>query len=379
MTETDLTEKQQNYGLPEKYLSGCILGVGGMKEVLVCTDKESRRRVAIAIPNQDTPDDYRKFLEEARLTARLEHPNIIPVHEVGTTSDGKPYFVMKLASGLTLAKLLKKMREQDAETLKKYPLDVLLDIFQKICKAVEFAHSKNICHLDLKPENIQIGEYGEVMILDWGLAMEFNQEPTKSFPEKTQKFPRPSNKTMNGMIKGTPEYMSPEQALGLNSHRGPKCDIYSLGAILYAMLTFHAPVGGKNKDEIIQNAAEGKILPLRQQGSSGRAIPQVLQFIVFKAMNRAPSKRYKSVIELSNDVDAFSKGYPTIAENAGIFTRLLLYMKRKQMQLFLSVALFFICFIFIVFLMAKLHYQEITLRVYETSIFENEIRESSGY
>ena len=379
MNETDLTEKQRQYGLPEKYLPGCILGVGGMKEVLVCTDKESRRRVAIAIPNQDKEDDCRKFLEEARLTARLEHPNIIPVHEVGTTSDGKPYFVMKLASGLTLAKILKKMREQDADTLKKYPLEVLLEIFQKICKAVEFAHSKNICHLDLKPENIQIGEYGEVLILDWGLAMEFNQNQQENRPEKTQKFIKKSSKTMDGMIKGTPEYMAPEQALGLNSHRGPKCDIYALGAILYSMLTFHPPVTGKNKDEIIGNAAEGKILPMRQQETGGRAIPQVLQFIVLKALNRAPSKRYASVIELSRDVDFYIKGYPTIAENAGIFTRLLLFMKRKQMQVFLSIALFFICFIFIVFLIAKLHFQNIALRVYETSTFETDTRSNTDY
>ena len=134
MTETELSEKHHRYGLPEKYLNSCILGVGGMKEVLVCTDKESRRRVAIAIPRMEDPEEYKKFLEEARLTARLEHPNIIPVHEVGTTTDGKPYFVMKLASGLTLAKIIRKLREQDKEFLERFTLNALLEIFQKICK-----------------------------------------------------------------------------------------------------------------------------------------------------------------------------------------------------------------------------------------------------
>lgn len=369
MKETELSEKHHLYGLPEKYINSCILGIGGMKEVLICTDRVSRRRVAIAIPRQNTPDECQKFLEEARLTARLEHPNIIPVHEIGTTSDGKPYFVMKLASGLTLAKIIKKLREQDPEFLKRYTLDVLLDIFQKICKAVEFAHSKNICHMDLKPENIQIGEYGEVLILDWGLAHEFDTNQPVIAPEKTQKV-RKLDYTQDGLIKGTPEYMSPEQALGINSGRSPQCDIYSLGAILYTMLTFHAPIGGKNRDEIIQNAADGKILPIRRQANGGREIPLVLQFIVFKAMNRAPSKRYKTVSALEHDINAYKLGFPTKAENAGAFTKILLFLKREHMQMTLAMALFFICFIFVVFLLAKIHYKNEELRVYETSVME---------
>lgn len=379
MNDTALTEKHQQYGLPEKYMNSCILGIGGMKEVLVCTDKESRRRVAVAIPRQNDQEEYRRFLEEARLTARLEHPNIIPVHEVGMTSDGKPYFVMKLASGLTLAKILRKLREQDPDFLKRYPLNALLEIFLKVCKAVEFAHSKNVSHLDLKPENIQVGEYGEVLILDWGLAIEDNLSTKEISPEKTQKFSR-KNHTQDGLVKGTPEYMSPEQALGLNSSRGPKCDIYALGAILYSMMTFHPPIGGQSRDEIIQNAADGNILPARKQTNGGRPIPQVLQFIAFKAMNRAPSKRYASVKALTNDVDSYLRGFPTIAENAGIFTKLLLFLKRERMQMFLALALFFICFIFIVFLLTKIYYKDLELKVYESSTFETmEPAQKTGY
>ena len=370
MNETELSEKHQNYGLPEKYVNSCILGIGGMKEVLICTDRESLRRVAVAIPRVNDPEENRKFLEEARLTARLEHPNIIPVHEVGTTSEGKPYFVMKLASGLTLSKIIKKLREQDPEFLKRYTLNVLLDIFLKICKAVEFAHSKNICHLDLKPENIQIGEYGEVLILDWGLAHEIDSTQVAANAAKTQKV-RKHSQTQNGLIRGTPEYMSPEQALGIISSRTPQCDIYSLGAILYTMLTFYAPIGGKDRDEIIQNAADGNILPIRKKANGGREIPLVLQFIVFKAMNRAPSKRYKTVSEMEWDIISYQRGFPTKAEKAGSFTRLLLYLKRERMQMFLAVALFFICFIFVVFLLAKIHYKNEELRVYETTVMES--------
>ncbi|MBQ9770564.1 MAG: serine/threonine protein kinase [Lentisphaeria bacterium] len=370
MKETELSEKHHSYGLPDKYVNSCILGVGGMKEVLICTDRESLRRVAVAIPRVNDPEENRKFLEEARLTARLEHPNIVPVHEVGTTSEGKPYFVMKLASGLTLAKIIKKLREQDPEFLKRYTLNVLLDIFQKICKAVEFAHSKNICHLDLKPENIQVGEYGEVLILDWGLAHEFDSNHPTVSPAKTQKVQR-IDFTQDGLIKGTPEYMSPEQALGINTSRTPQCDIYSLGAILYTMLTFHAPIGGKTRDEIIQNAADGNILPIRRQANGGRKIPLVLQFIVFKAMNRAPSKRYRSVSEMERDIISYQRGFPTKAEKAGIFTRILLFLKRERMQMFLAVALFFICFMFVVFLLAKMHFKNEELRVYEGSVMEN--------
>lgn len=369
MTETALSEKHQQYGLPEKYLNSCVLGVGGMKEVLICTDKESRRRVAVAIPRLNTPGEYQKFLEEARLTARLEHPNIIPVHEVGTTQDGKPFFVMKLASGLTLAKILRKLREQDQDYLDRYPLENLLEIFLKICKAVEFAHSKNICHLDLKPENIQVGNFGEVLILDWGLAFEYDSNTPHPDPGKTQKVSRTAQ-TEDGLIKGTPEYMSPEQALGINSCRSPRSDIYSLGAILYSILTFQAPIGGKSRDEIIQNAADGKILPIRKEMTGGREIPEILLFIVFKAMNRAPSKRYQTVKELEQDINSYRHGYPTIAEKAGAFTKLLLYLKRERLQIFLMVALFFICFILLLSVLAKKHYEIEAQGVYETSVLD---------
>lgn len=370
-----MSENQQrylNYGLPEKYLNPNILGVGGMKEIIVCTEKESRRRVALAIPRFDDPQEQKKFMDEARLTARLEHPNIIPVHEVGTTSDGKPYFVMKLASGLTLAKILRKLREQDPEFSEKYPLSVLLDIFLKICNAVEFAHSENVSHLDLKPDNIQIGDFGEVLILDWGLAIEHKLATKEADPEKTQRFIKNEHNTQDGIVKGTPEYMAPEQALGLNSSRGPKCDIYALGAILYAMMTFHAPVSGQNRNEIIQNAAEGKILTPRKQETGGRHIPQVLQFVAFKAMNRAPSKRYASAKALAIDVESYLKGYPTVAENAGFFTKLLLFLKRERLQMFLAISLFFICFIFIVFLMTKIYYKNLELSIYEASALEEQ-------
>jgi serine/threonine-protein kinase len=280
---------------------------------------------------------------------------------------------MKLASGLTLAKVLKKLREQDPEVSKKYTLDVLLDIFLKICNGIEFAHSQNISHLDLKPENIQLGEYGEVLILDWGLAIEHSTVYKEENPEKTQKVQRKEHLTQDGVIKGTPEYMSPEQALGLNSNRGPKCDIYALGAILYAILCFHPPVTGKSRDEIIQNSADGNLLPIRKQETGGRAVPQVLQFIAFKAMSRAPSQRYASARALAFDVQSYLHGFPTVAENAGVFTRFLLFLKRERLQMFLAISLFFTCFIFIVFLMAKIYYKNMELNIYESTVVSENI------
>ena len=158
---------------PNKYKFRKSVGRGGMKMVLQVRDTDAARDVAMAV----LPDaaarpakDIRKFIEEARITAALEHPNIVPVHEIGADATGAPYFTMKLLRGETLGAVLEHLNQGDKDTIKQYQLMTLLRIFIKICNGMSFAHSKGVLHMDLKPSNIQIGEFGEVLIMDWGLA-----------------------------------------------------------------------------------------------------------------------------------------------------------------------------------------------------------------
>ena len=212
-----LTPKPQ-----EKYIFRKSIGRGGMKMVIQVKDRDTMRDIAMAV----FPDaahrpaaDLRRFIDEARITASLEHPNIVPVHDIGIDATGAPYFTMKLLRGETLASVLKKLNSGDPEYRKLYTLPALLRIFNRVCDAVAFAHSKGVIHLDLKPENIQIGDFGEVLLMDFGLAKiisKADEDEKKEAPVYTNQTYIPGV-TIDGITKGTPGYMAPEQAAGKNS------------------------------------------------------------------------------------------------------------------------------------------------------------------
>jgi serine/threonine protein kinase len=157
--------------LDQRYSGEVPLNQGGMKMILQCRDELTDRPIAKAIMQEISSNDaVDDFIAEARLTASLEHPNIVPVHDLGLTPEGEPFFTMKLLSGENLQQILKGLRQQDKIYIENYPLEVLLEIFIKVCDAMAYAHSKNILHLDLKPANIQVDDYGQVLVCDWGLA-----------------------------------------------------------------------------------------------------------------------------------------------------------------------------------------------------------------
>lgn len=356
------------FSAPEKYRAHNILGAGGMKVVIQSDDINACREVAMAISKDATPESYERFLNEARITASLEHPNIVPVHEIGTSRTGAPYFTMKLVHGCTLEHILKKLKERDPEYERKYPLRTLLEIFLKVCDGIAFAHSRGIIHLDLKPDNIQVGDYGEVLVLDWGLAKKIDEEQTDGDEAPEIPLLKISRMTMDGIIKGTPEYMAPEQAAGRNSRRGRRTDIYSLGAILYSMLTLDRPFSGGNTQEIIRNVLEGNIIPPHRLAADGRHIPQALEFVIYKAMERSPSRRYASVADLKADVVSYMNGYATVAEDAGFFTNLLLWLKRKKVQIYVVCSLVLTFLISAAFLGMHLYYRQQEKLVYGTVV-----------
>jgi eukaryotic-like serine/threonine-protein kinase len=233
----------------------CI-GQGGMGTVYRARDVRLGRHVAVKLLQDDLRDNpaaVRRFIEEARITGRLQHPGIPPVHEVGGLADGRPFLAMKLIRGQTLAKLLAAGRTERG---------ALVGMFEQICQAVAYAHAHKVIHRDLKPENVMVGAFGEVQVMDWGLA-KVRSAAREASPVATLGDPRAEggdgSETRAGSVMGTPAYMAPEQAIGAIDQVDERSDVFGLGAILCMILTGKPPFVGANSEATRQLAARGKL------------------------------------------------------------------------------------------------------------------------
>lgn len=338
------------------------IGFGGMKAVLQVSDKDTTRKVAMAIiPDfDDRPkSDVNRFIREARITARLEHPNIVPIHDIGSDINGSPYFTMKYLRGHSLAVVLKKLNNGDPDALAKYTLPRLLRTFVKVANATAFAHSKQIIHLDLKPENVHLGEFGEVLVLDWGLAKFIGKEEEfeniLDTPDKFEKIGHETQSmmTLDGVAKGTPGYMAPEQAAGKNKEKDERTDIYALGCILYAILTFENPLGDrKDIRKMLHDTVVGNIASPSQLKNPMRSIPSRLETICLKAMNIIPDERYQTVSELRTDIFSYMGGYATQAENASPIKKTFLFFNRNWLLVLFIAATSILLFLVVIFVFA---------------------------
>lgn len=325
----DLNKDQNRYTEKEE------IAQGGVKKIIRVIDHKTDRSVAKAVLLKDSgKEGIEEFLREARLTSSLQHPNIIPIYDMGLESDGSPYFTMEHLTGDTLGHVVKKLSSGDDEYLSKYSQSVLLDIFSRICDAIAYAHSRNIIHLDLKPENIHINSYGQVHVCDWGLGkiIHSDEEPEKGIDADLSQLDLNilNTMTLNGEIKGTPGFMAPEQTFS-GKIKDERTDIYSLGAILFNLLSHKTPVQGKSIEDIIKKTAYGEIEPLDIGSES-------LKAITLKALNKNPDNRYESVEEFSADLDKYRHGFATNAENAGFITQAKLLVKRNKTASSLIVA-----------------------------------------
>ena len=304
----------------ERYKFIRSIGFGGMKGVLLVHDYDTDRDVAMAImPDfRDRPrHDLNRFVREAKITASLEHPNIVPVYDIGVDASGSPFFTMKYLHGKTLAMILRNKQEGKDEGA--YPKERLLQILIRICNAVAFAHSKDICHLDLKPGNVFCGDFGEVQVIDWGLAAAVDDD-----------FDR-------GILQGTPGYMSPEFIRsGGKEHPGKAADIYAIGAILYAIITNGTPFAGLPQQEILRRQVEGRIKP---PSAYTHDFIHGLEAVCMKAMAVDPADRYQSVLELRREIFACIDGYPTQDEKKSQLRLMELYVKRHWSTIAISVLL----------------------------------------
>jgi serine/threonine protein kinase/WD40 repeat protein len=328
--------------LQGKYTLVREIARGGMGQIYFGEDPQLERQVAVKVSSISEDGEDARFSKEAKVLAQLAHPNIVPIYNIGVDTQRRPFYSMKLIKGRTLQAVLNLIRDGDAAAIKEYPRATLLTIFRKVCDAMMFAHSKGILHRDLKPENIMVGEYGEVLVMDWGLAKILGeceeQDSTGSRVNDTGDY----GMTMEGEVMGTPQYMSPEQAEGMVAQLDQRSDIYSLGGILYAILTLRPPIEGKTLDEVLTKVKNGSISAMvTKRGGKGRVahgepaamgveVPEALQSVTLRAMATARQNRYASVEEFAADLERYQNGFATQAEDAGALRQFILFIKRNR-------------------------------------------------
>ena len=292
----------------ERYERHRELGRGGMGEVHACRDRIIGREVALKAllsSRRDRLDAQARFLREARVQGQLEHPSVVPVYDLGVSPDGSVYFTMKRVRGRTLEELIATRRagEPDAPTLQQ-----LLIAFGSVCLAVELAHRRGVVHRDLKPSNVMLGDYGEVYVLDWGLAklVRETEEPQDAAPAIDSMEPSDSSgSTREGSLLGTPGYMSPEQARGLEV--GPPSDVYALGAILFELLALE-PL---HRGETVQALLASTVASEAAQPSARRpdlSIPPELDAICGRAVATDLDARWPSARALHDAVQRYLEG-----------------------------------------------------------------------
>jgi len=281
---------------------------GAKAELRSCWDPMMGRRVAMKTLLQDFARDVteqRRFLREARVTAQLQHPNTVPVYEIGRYDGDCLYFTMKCIAGEDLFKVLQRLSWKDTTTREAFPRERLVESVIQACQACAYAHAHGVVHRDLKPENIWLGSFREVVVLDWGVskvwgasAVDEDQGPMSDSDLDQEVSPL----TRVGQRPGTPLYMSPEQVLGKSS-LDERTDIFSIGVVLYELLSFREPFRGRTVRQTFENILHEDPLPL-SEAVPELCVPASLEKIVEKSLAKQPERRFQSMVELIDALDA---------------------------------------------------------------------------
>jgi serine/threonine protein kinase len=314
---------------------------GGMGTIYLAEDTQLQRKVALKVVHLADPagEQAARMLREARVIAQLEHPGIVPVHDVGELPDGRMFYVMKFVQG----------RRLDQYAAEHRALPERLRVFQKICDAVAFAHANGVIHRDLKPENVMVGAFGEVLVMDWGLAKILFEnsriEERESMiaarggniAKESSEHAQPSlwaRETAHGTVMGTPAYMAPEQRRGEIDQIDPRTDVYALGAILKFLLPGEAATRAA---EIAGNGKHSSRPPSPGSSSSNKT-PKYLTAICAKAMAETKTQRYAGALDLANDVERFLNGLAVSSYRENIFERAWRVFKQYRFMVLLVAA-----------------------------------------
>jgi serine/threonine protein kinase len=279
-----------------RYAIGRELGRGGGGVVYLGTDRSLRRSVAVKVLSPDLVTDpmrVQAFVEEAVITGGLEHPNIVPAYDLGCSSTLGIYYTMKRLTGRPLSQVLTALRRGDPATVQSFGMYRLLGGFIELCRAVAYAHSRGVIHCDIKPENVFIGEYGEVVLVDWGLAQVLG--------------PDGKHQARARMHAGTPEYMAPEQITKSGHDLDPRSDVWALGVMLYELLTLTVPFQGANAKEVLMRVMVEQLEPPSTR-APGRPIPPGVEDICRRSLSKNREFRYGSVAELLAELEAELEG-----------------------------------------------------------------------
>lgn len=318
------------------------VGRGAMGYILRGRDTRLRRELALKVApasREELPkQQLARFIEEAQVTAQLEHPNVVPVHDFGVDPEGRAYFSMKLIRGQSLEEILEKRNAGDPKTLSAFGLRRLLDVFMQVCQALEYAHAKGVIHRDLKPANIMVGDFSEVLVMDWGVAKVKGRADTavSSGHPDSMRGPSPSMvsvepggvssvraeknawRTQLGTVVGTPAYMSPEQAEGQPVDE--RSDLYSLGVILYELLTGQVPFD--DEDPLVIMTRHLSDAPRRPSLVNPTA-PQALEELALRMLEKDPERRQLTLSQVRAHIQNYIEGVGVSYRSDSWWTNLL--------------------------------------------------------
>ncbi len=324
-----------------RYDFGDEIARGGMGAISRVYDRDLRRHIAMKVMLDDDPSRLARFLEEAQVTGQLDHPNIVPVHELGIDASSRVFFTMKLVKGETLNDVFAKVVNQ----VDGWNLTRALSVILRVCEAMAFAHAKGVLHRDIKPANVMVGRFGEVYVMDWGLARVIGRADTRDLrlkPDEGQSVVRTERRdmasdtpdspliTMEGMVMGTPSYMPPEQAEGTIDSIGPHSDVYAVGAILYRLLSgcepYREPGSRMSSHQILNRVIAGPPRPVHE---IAKDISAELLAIQEKAMARRIEDRYPSMTALGDDLRAYLENRVVSAHATGAIAELRKWVQRN--------------------------------------------------
>ncbi len=328
--QADLQPTATHYALKK------TLGAGAMGEIWLAQDTGLRRQVAykrmhahIATQKQALS----RFLREMQITAQLDHPHIVPVYECELNPDGSLAYAMKLVRGRTLKDVLLEKRallEKGQPITEDYTLQRLLEHFLSVCEAIHFAHSKGVIHRDLKPVNLMIGEFGEVYVMDWGIARRIGGfEAYENTGPDTLSADTDVDETRVGQILGTPRYMSPQQAAGKNKELDGRSDQFALGLILFEVLTLRPAFQASNAVELIKKVLKVELQPF-VAFKGEKQIPRELKAIALKALSKRPEDRYESTAALAKDIRRWQQGQAVSASPDNAWQRVTRWMGQHR-------------------------------------------------